>query len=75
MMYRSKMEKHYFRGKEVFYREYGAGAYIEDKDGNIIADFICHLDAEAFLTLCDASHKFCKDVTEGYFPPVSQGIQ
>lgn len=51
-----------FNGKEIFYQEYGAGAFItrskkvilsgQREDCNIIADFYNHLDAEKFLDMC-----------------------
>lgn len=38
-----------FHGKEVYYKEYGAGAEIINRYWEVIADFPCHLDAEKFL--------------------------
>ncbi len=48
-----ELAKRICNNRPLIYDEYGAGARILDADSQIIADFECHLDAEAFMDLIE----------------------
>ena len=61
-----------FNGKPIVYREYGAGAEILSENGEVIADFKCHLDAEKFLDMTLLAELFDYNVTDNVTDVISK---
>lgn len=45
------------RDRTVFYEEFGAGAYLKTRHGELVAEFQNHLDAEVMIAALERSSK------------------